>query len=222
MRVPYLVCSTNQMIGGIMANILFFVILALAPLANAHYSFQDTGDLLAPGRFAVGSELQFVTSGDNGVNILGKFDGGFVEDLNYRFIVGSGNTDLQLSALLKWVPVPDYGKQPAFGITTGVLYARFEDENELSLRVVPFTSKKFEVSFGTLTPYAALPVAVRTYDSDTDLPVQLALGSKYVHPDVSGTEFTAEIGFDIDKAFNYFSVGAIFPLDEENNFQFQK
>lgn len=198
-----------------------FAIGALASTSSsyAHYSFQDTGDLLAKDRYAIGTELQFVTSGDDGANLLGKFDGGFTDDLNYRLIVGVGNTDLQLSALVKWVPVPDYDKQPAFGITSGVLYARFAGENELSLRATPFVSKKFEVEFGTLTPYAALPVAIRTYDSDTDVLVQFALGSKYSHPDVIGTEFTAEIGFDIDKAFNYFSIGAIFPLDADGRFQ---
>jgi hypothetical protein len=193
--------------------------LAFVSSAQAHYSFQDSGELLAKGRYAVGSELQFVTSGDNGANALVKFDGGFADELNYRFIVGAGNTDFQLNALVKWVPIPDIDNQPAFGLSAGVMYARYSDENELSLRFTPFTSKKFEVSFGTLTPYAALPFAIRTYDSDTDLPVILAIGSKYSHPDVIGTEFTAEIGFDIDKAFNYFSVGAIFPLDEDGRFQ---
>lgn len=200
-------------------KLVLIALMASAP-ALAHYSVQDTGELLEPGRYAVGTELQFVTSGDDGANILGKFDAGFSDSFNFRGIVGTGDTDFQLQALVKWVPIPDFEKQPAFGVLAGPLYARYSGENELSLRVVPFVSKKFEVEFGTLTPYAALPFAIRTYDSDTDAPFQFALGTKYSHPDLKGADFTAEIGFDIDKAYNYISFGAIFPLSESNRFQF--
>jgi hypothetical protein len=201
--------------------VLVAAILAISPLARAHYTFQDSGELLAPGRYAVGSELQFITSGHNdGANILGKFDGGINDELNWRAVVGTGTTDFEISGLLKWVPVPDFEKQPAFGVVGGFMYAHYEHESETSVRLTPFVSKNFEVEIGKLTPYFAVPMSLRSYNNDTNVPVQFAFGSKYEHPEVKGTQFTAEIGINVDKAFSYISVGAIFPLDENNHFQF--
>ncbi len=198
----------------------------LSSSAFAFYTFQDTGDMLAAGRYATVTELQFVTSRDSGVNFVGKLDGGLNDEFNFRAVIGTGNTDFQIQGLLKWVPIPDYENQPAIGLTTGFLWARYdsrasrdETENEFSVRVIPFVSKKFETDIGLITPYVALPFAIRDYGSESDVPFHLALGSKYSHSDIAGVTFTAEVGLDIDDSFDYVSIGAIFSMDE--NFKFE-
>lgn len=201
--------------------------MILSSPAFAFYTFQDSGDLLAPGRYATATEVQFLTSRDSGANFVGKIDGGLNDEFNFRATIGTGNTDFQIQGLLKWVPIPDYENQPAIGVTTGFLWARYESrasrdetENEFSVRVIPFLSKKFETeNMGAITPYVALPFAIRDYGSESDVPFNLALGTKYAHPDVQGVAFTAELGFDIDESFDYVSIGAIFSMDE--NFRFE-
>lgn len=202
-----------------------FALTLLTSLSSqAYYTFQDSGDMLEPNRYALGTELQMVTSNDSGVNLVGKFDGGLTDELNYRAVLGFGEVSFQMQGLLKWVPIPDIDNQPAIGITTGLLYAKYDTDdsstaNEFSIRFIPFLSKKFDSAVGPFTPYVAAPMAIRTYDSDSDVPLSLAIGSKYESVDLKGVEFTAEIGFDIDKAFNYISLGALFPFDEGFNFK---
>lgn len=206
-------------------NLITFAIALVTSLSSqAYYTFQDSGNMLEPGRYALGAELQMVTSKDSGVNLVGKFDGGLSDEFNYRAVVGFGEVTFQMQGLLKWVPIPDIDNQPAIGITTGFLYAKYDTDesstaNEFSIRFIPFLSKKFDSAVGPFTPYVAVPMAIRTYDSDSDVPIALAIGSKYESVDLKGVEFTAEIGFDIDKAFNYIALGAIFPFDESFNFK---
>jgi hypothetical protein len=87
----------------------------------AYYTFQDTGDLLKPGTYAVGGELQFKTSDGSGTNIIGRAEGGWRDDLNWRGFAGLGKVDFQAGGLVKWVPIPDFGKQPAIGLSFGGL-----------------------------------------------------------------------------------------------------
>ena len=207
-------------------SLLFLLLTGLNSTASAFYTFQDSGDLLEPGRYATAAELQFVTSRDSGANLVGKIDGGLNDEFNFRAVIGTGNTDFQIQGLLKWVPIPDYESQPAIGLTTGFLWARYESrasrnetENEFSVRVIPFMSKKFDSEIGPFTPYVALPFAIRDYGSESDVPFNLAVGSKYAHNELAGVTFTAEVGFDIDESFDSISVGAIFSMDE--NFKFE-
>lgn len=208
--------------------ITFAFVITASISSHAFYTFQDTGDLLAPGRYALGGELQMVTSGDSGVNAVGKFDGGINDSLNYRAVVGFGNVNYQMQALIKWVPIPDVDSQPAIGLTTGLLYANYDiegsngDDNEFSVRFIPFLSKKFDSAVGPFTPYVAAPLAIRTFDGDSDVPVSLAIGTKYSHIDLKGVEFTAEAGFNVDDAYNYISIGAIFPFDDNMKFEASK
>lgn len=182
----------------------------------SYYTFQDTGDLLAPDRYAVGAELQFRTSKGSGTNLMGRFEGSIDDEWNYRGYVGLGDVDVVVGGHAKWVPIPDYENQPAMGVTMGGLIASYESDTEFSARVTPFTSKSFEASFGQLTPYAALPVGVRTFDGETDSTLQLTLGSRFIHPEMLGAHYFGEVGFDLNNTFGYISFGATFPLNEEN------
>ena len=199
-----------------MKKLISFLLLILIPQSGfAYYTFQDTGDLLAPGEYAPGVELQFRTTNGSGNNIIGRWDGGWKDDLNWRGFVGLGKVDFQAGGLVKWVPIPDHDKQPAIGISFGGLIATYESDTELAARFNPFVSKTIEVDFGQLTPYTALPIGFRTYDDESNSTVQWTLGSRFIHPDMPGSHFFAEIGLDLDDAFTYLSVGATFPLNAD-------
>jgi hypothetical protein len=180
----------------------------------AFYTFQDTGDLLKEGQMRWATEVQFITSGDDGANIIGRLDKGYSEEVNLRFEAGVGTTDYVFGGYVKWVPFPDFDKQPAIGFQGGVHVASFEDETELALRFTPFASKEFDTDIGLLTPYAALPFAFRSYNDESDIPLFFTLGSRYRHPEFQHCDFTAELGFDVSDAFSYLSIGAIFPAFE--------
>jgi hypothetical protein len=193
------------------------VLLVFFPLhAFSYYTFQDTGDLLQPGKYAVGTELQFITEDDSGVNILGRFDGGWRDGWNYRAIVGLGEVDFQVGGFVKWVPIPDHGKQPAIGISAGGLLASYADDTEISARVYPFISKDFMIESGKLTPYATLPLGVRTFDGDSSSTAQAILGGRFNANEMKGADFFAEVGLDLDDAPTFFGIGATFPLNDEN------
>ena len=186
-----------------------------------YYSTMDTGKLLKEGHYNLGAETQFITEGDDGVNLDAKLDGPIDDEWNWRGMVGFGTTDFYLGGFVKWVPIPDFENQPAVGALIGVLYANYSHISALNFRFHPFVSKSFIFDFGEITPYAALPLGFRTADGDTDFTVQVALGSQFKPDAFERISFLAEIGFDIDNAFPYFSIGATLEFDEENGIEFK-
>jgi hypothetical protein len=188
----------------------------------AYYTTMDTGRLLKQGEFKLGAEAQFITEGDDGVNLAGRFDGPIDDELGWRAQVGFGTTDVFLAGFVKWVPIPDTENQPAIGVNLGVLYANYESVSELSLRAHPFISKEFhKMDIGQITPYAALPIGIRTVDGDSDVPFQIAIGADFRPDGLEKINFIAEIGFDINDAFPYFAFGATLEFDNENGIEFK-
>jgi len=185
--------------------------LFISRIAFAFYTVQETGDLLKPDEKQAAATMQMVTSGDTGINLIGRLDMGYNDDSNIRFMAGAGTTDFEIGAFYKIVPFPDYEKQPAIGFTFGAHFAHYNSNDELSMRVIPFASKKFDVKFGTITPYASLPFAFSNYNKSTYEPLQLVIGSRYKHPDFDTCEFNVELGFNVSSAFSYIAVGAVFP-----------
>ena len=204
--------------------ILSTIVLAALTLSQnswAYYSTMDTGDLIAPNKYRVGAETQFITDEDSGVNIIGRFDKGFNDEMNFKAELGFGTTDFHLGGYVKWIPIPDYENQPAIGVTSGLLFAQYDSETEISIRIHPMISKGFDVEFGRLTPYASAPTGLRTFDGDTDIPLQVNFGSDVYFQELQYWHFKAEVGFDVSEAFTYISFGASLDFDEENGIQFR-
>lgn len=204
---------------------MLFILMPLCLLSQAafagYYSTLETGRLLAPGHYKLGLETQFVTEGNDGLNLAGTLDGAIDDEWGWKGMFGFGTTDIFLGGFAKWVPFPDTEKQPAVGVLFGALYASYSKISELSLRAHPFVSKTWGLELGEITPYAALPLGLRSADSQTDLTVQIALGTEFRPAELEKMRFQAEIGFDLDKAFPYFSLGATLDFDEENGIEFK-
>lgn len=188
--------------------------------AHAYYTTMETGKLLEDGHYRLMAESQFVTQGDTGVNLGARVDGPINDELNWKAQLGFGVTDIFLAGYIKWVPFPDAESQPAIGLTGGVLYARNAGLNEQSLRFHPFVSKLFKVDLGDINPYASLPIGIRSVDGHTTIPVQLALGTEFRPKTLDNISFLAEVGFDVTKAFSYFTIGAALDFDSEKGFEF--
>lgn len=191
----------------------------------AYYSLMDTAELIEEGKYNANVETQFITEGESGMNLLGRFDSRLTEDTGYRIEAGFGVVDFNFAGFFKWSPIPDLGKQPAMSLSGGVSIARYrfgnETANDLSLRVHPIISKKFNMEFGDLTPYAGLPLGFRTVEGESDLVSQLTIGVQVKPNRFDYISFVGEIGFDIDNAFTFLSLGMNLSIDPDQGIRFQ-
>lgn len=184
---------------------LFFVFTTSQ--SQAYYSVLETGNIVE--NYRVTASPQFILTGDEGANVAGRFDFGINEDLSGRALLGLGETDVFLGGSVKWTPIPDYDSQPAFGLITGFFYADYDDEDILTLRLAPIASKQFDTTIGVITPYTSLPFGISFYDSQTDSPVNLVLGSEYKAVDLPDVKFLFELGLKLnDDSFSYITAGA--------------
>ena len=190
-------------------------------VSSAYYSSLDTGELLKEDEYKASFETQFITDDGTGTNFVGRFDTWMSDELNAQALLGFGEVDIQLGGFVKWVPIPDYGQQPALGVKLGGLYARQHDAHELNFRVSPFLSKSFETNIGIFQPFASLPTGVRTIDGDVDTPLQVAFGTEWKTFNFEKLRFLIEAGFDINEAFTYISFSASLFMDDENGIVFE-
>lgn len=182
----------------------------------AYLSTMDTGDVLAQKKYKVHLETQFITSNHSGIGLNGRFDVGLTEESGFRGLIGVGAVGFHVGGFYKWSPIPDTDQQPAVGFLAGVSYASLSGLNDLSLRFHPIVSKKFEIELGEITPYGSLPMGIHSnHKGEKSLPLQLTVGVELKTLHWEKVIFMAEINFDIQETFSYFSLGASVFFDEE-------
>lgn len=214
-------CIVLPHIGGRMKNRIFWVaflaIQAIALQSFGYYSVLETTDIVKSYR--VTGAPQFIISSDgdaadDGTNVSGRFDFALNEELSARVLLGLGEIDVFVGGSVKWTPIPDYESQPGFAVQTGFFYADYEDEDILTLRLAPIVSKKFDTQIGALTPYASLPFGISFYDSQTDSPVNLAVGSELHVASLDAVKFIFELGLKLnDDSFSYITAGAAWDFE---------
>ncbi len=199
--------------------------LLISPTSFAYYSLMDTADLVPEGIYNTNVETQFITDGDSGLNLIGRFDSRLDEETSYRVEAGFGTVDFNIAAFYKWSPIPDTKKQPALSVSGGVSIARYTfgnvSANDLSLRAHPVASKKFKSDFGLITPYGGIPLGLRTVEGNTDLVAQLTIGVKAKPRRFKHMSFIGEIGFDLTDAFTFLSLGFNLAVDPDKGFVFE-
>jgi hypothetical protein len=199
------------------------IVFLLVPIfmssgAWAYYDVMDTGEVMQDGKYKVTADSQLLTS-RGGINLGGIFDMGFQQEFGLRAIVGVGTTDYNFGALFKWTPVPDTDNQPAVGFNLGLLYAKIDDDKDMTLRFEPLVSKKFNLERVVLTPYASLPISMRNRtspveDSSTAIGWQAVGGSQLKIEQWQNIQFMAEVGVDLgSNAYSHISAGAIWYFD---------
>lgn len=207
----------------VLVSVLSFAIFS-APASAGYYSVLDNGEVLESGRYKAIGDAQVLTE-DGGLNLGGSFEMGFDEEFGLKGLLGFGDTDFFAGALFKWMPIPDIENQPAIGFNTGILWGKDEDVNDMTIRWEPIISKRLAIEQTIFTPYLSLPVGVRFRDSsdrnvdeDTKMTFQMVVGSQLQLEMWKNLQFIGEIGFDLDQAPGYLSVGAIMYFDGENGF----
>ncbi|MGE3759324.1 MAG: hypothetical protein AB7H97_16290 [Pseudobdellovibrionaceae bacterium] len=194
--------------------------------SQAYFSNVETAEVPPPGTYYLSVEPQVVFNtldqgSKTGLNLVGHFDAPVSDSSSMRVLLGTGTTDFQTGFFFKWVPIPDIDNQPAIGFKFGALYARADDTTQLSARIYPIVSKKYDSSYGLLTPYASLPMGLTNVEKKSYTPVTLALGSEWKPVDMKYVWFGAELGLDMKDAFSYISGVVIFSIDEDEGFRFE-
>lgn len=184
----------------------------------AYNSIINTGNVTESGSYKLGSELQFLTDDPSGANVLIFVDlPTKSQSLDYRLKFGTGTTDINMGVAAKWMPIPDLQKQPAMGILFDFDWISDEDLDLTTFRVAPLISKKFGWEYGSMTPYAAIPLGGRYLldsptDDDFDFFVQLTFGVELNFEAYQNLTFFGEAGFDIEDSINYFSFAARYKM----------
>lgn len=196
-----------------------FALLISIP-AHAYYAVLDNGEILPSGQFKLTPSFQSITD-SGGANVSARVDAGLDDEFGMRGLVGFGKTDFFLGGILKWMPVPDIEGQPAIGMNMGLVYAKYDDIRDATIRFEPLVSKRMNVDTTVFTPYASIPLGIRTRSSDnpdvdvnTKLAWQLVVGTQLQLEQWKKMQFIGELGINLDNAPSHLSVGAIFYFDE--------
>ena len=182
--------------------------------SQAFLTLAETGEIIPMDTYRVGVGGQIRLSDGNGANAVGNFDAAINEESSYRLNMGFGETDFFIGGSYKWIPIPDYNKQPAMGLRFGGLYARPKSVNYFALRVDPLISKKFSTDYGILTPYGAIPVMLAFVDSKNELQAQITAGAEFKPNDNDKWIFGSEVGVNAKDSFSYFLITVSYLLDE--------
>lgn len=191
------------------------ILTAVLP-AHAYFSTMDTGELVRPQAYRATLEPQFIFNRYDGANIIGRFATGIDDDSSAEITLGMGTVDFEAGAFYKLIPYPDADGQPAIGGKVGFLIGNVKDETEYNIRFHPLISKSFDTEIGTVTPYGSLPLGITIRNDDTFVPVQLAGGAEYKVSGHENLRLMAELGINVNKAFNYVSFAVAYNFDEEN------
>lgn len=190
------------------------ILFLMNSLSYAYYTTGESAELVQPGQYQVGLEPQLRLSDGTGVNFNGFLDAPFGKDGSIRAILGFGNTDFYTSLGYKWVPVPDYDRQPAIGGKLEVIYSRVGNLSATALKLHPIVSKKYEIEYGTLIPYGSIPLALFTTAANSDTSLQLVGGAELLPAEYRKWKYSAELGVNMNKAFSYISGTVVYLLDD--------
>jgi hypothetical protein len=187
-------------------GLIISVILVALP-SQAYMSLMTTGDILQKNQVQGLGYLQFW----RGTNIHARGSLGVSEDLQADLEVASGDFDFMVSAMAKWVPIPDYEKQPALGIRGGLTYIDTDRYTQTSIVATPFASKAFQSPHGKFAPFAGVPLALNTNSDDTFFTARLLLGLEWTPENQSNFHVIGEAGIKISsRSFGSLNIGAAY------------
>ena len=187
--------------------------ILFATTSHAFFTVMDTGSVKEEGSYRILGEGQILFDAPEGFNLNGRFSTGIDDESEVQFEAGVGSIDFYLGAFWKWVPFPDTDEQPAVGARMGLTFAEVNNFTTYGFNITPLVSKKFDLDFGDLAPYAGIPIGLQKNTNDTYFSLQAAVGVEWT-PDewqfssLKGYHFLVEYGVEIDDSFDYFTFGA--------------
>lgn len=196
---------------------IFCSSILLSQASFAYLSLSETAELIKKDHYRVGITPQLLLANGGGSNYGVFFDMPVDDEMNARFTLGTGTTDFWTSGSVKWVPYPDYKKQPAIGLRGAVIYARKAKENFYNIQVTPIISKIVDTQWGKLNPYIGLPVTL-VYNSTSSLTaLQFVIGSEWI--DNPSFQVGAELDLNLSNSTSALTVHINFPFDGNLGFR---
>lgn len=191
-------------------------VLLISGPSHAYLSVSETAELIKEGDYRIGVIPQLVLSSGGGSNMGVFFDMPVEDDINSRFIIGGGTTDFYGSASVKWVPYPDYERQPAIGLRGSLTYARDGVANYYSLQATPIISKKVDTDWGKMIPYVGLPITI-VHSTVSATLMQFVVGSEWV--DRTDFQIGCELDFNLSNTNSALTLHINFPFDGNTGFR---
>ncbi|MGZ3771305.1 MAG: hypothetical protein ACXVCP_17215 [Bdellovibrio sp.] len=196
----------------------FLLCLIFSTQAQAYLSIAESGELIAPGKYQVGVEPQFLTNRNGGANFDLFLDTLINDSTSARITMGAGAIDFNAFASVKWIPFPDVDNQPSMGLRGGVGIARDEAQNILQAQIAPLFSKKFDTEYGLTVPYLAVPFTFLNTKEENTVATNLTIGSEFHSVEWKDVTLGAELGIELNKSYSYISFFATFPFESQKGF----
>ena len=193
------------------------VLLAGLQSQAAFLTLSESAELINEGHYRLGVAPQLRLSDGNGFNVGFYADGYISEGMNWRGLIGGGTTDYFMQGTVKWIPVPDYDKQPAMGGRLMVFYSRDADMDFSGLQLTPIISKQVASEYGLLTPYAGLPITYIGNSKKTVTALQLAVGTELNLE--KNRQVGAEFNLNLNDAVTSLTVFFAFPFDSSTGYK---
>lgn len=188
----------------------------------AYLGIDGSAELPKVGKYVLGGYSQLMLNEGGGAQFGANLDMGFSEELATQFSIGVGKIDFNLGAGFKWIPIPDFEKQPAMGFKVSAWYARTQDANVWTIQIAPMFSKKVQTDSGLFIPYAAIPVNVVYQTDNSHTGTQFTIGAEYHSKKVEGMYFSGEAAVNLKDAYSFVGASINFPFDSEKGFSRSK
>lgn len=199
------------------ALLIIPLVATFSATTHAYMSLNETGELLRDGDFRVGLLPQFQLSDGGGTNAGAFLDIYNSQSVNSRFALGGGDVDFWAQASTKWIPFPDYQRQPAMGLRGAFIYARDSDRNFYNFQITPMISKITDSEFGKMIPYVGLPITLMYSDNRSRTGLQFAVGNEWVVS--SAFQLGAELDLNLSNTTTAVSVHLNFPFDGQAGYR---
>ncbi len=214
--VTYLNMKTLIKKPFFLALIIFVSAFLLTKTSFAYLSLSETGELIKEGDYRVGVVPQLLLANGGGNNMGVFFDMPVESDINSRFMIGGGNTDFWTSASVKWVPYPDYEKQPAIGLRGSFTYARDGNANFYDLQATPIISKQVSSQWGRMIPYVGLPITI-VHSTISATLMQFVIGTEWVER--KDFQVGGELDLNLSNTTTALTLHVNFPFDGNTGFR---
>ena len=192
--------------------ILLFLFIGNMAFAGI-YSTLQTGEVVEEGDYKGYLSAQLI---NNRLGVTGHLEVPFSINSSLQFGANKGRGFLTIDASWKWIPIPDYEKQPAIGGLFGLSYIRYSSDSSSSgfaTYVHPLISKKITFSSGTLIGYTGLLVGVLFREGmDTIYPIRWAVGSEMSFDQLEKWSFILELDLRLRHTYNAISFGVSYTI----------
>ena len=203
-------------------KILYVLIFSFLQVQTsyAYLSLSETAELLKKDHYRLGIIPQVLLTSSAQSNFGVFMDLPVENDMNSRFIIGSGSTSFWTSASIKWVPYPDFDRQPAMGVRGSLIYARNTSQDFYNIQLTPIISKIVQTEWGSMTPYVGIPTTVVHNNSNSTTVMQFAIGSEWNDRQdfQAGAEFDLNLS-DTNITSNSITFHINFPFDGNLGFR---